>query len=346
MPQNFSSMDALQYGDGPSNRNPKRPRRDSQNHTHFRHEISQNRGNGESLDLIGASGNGPLSLAMTEPAVFHCPVCFQPSIPPVYQQVFVYISSIEADNCLYACMAMVIQCENDHLCCSSCYAKLQNTCPFCYWPIGYNRNWAIDRLLGSVKLICQNAKYGCKETMTYWKKDEHEKECHYSPCSCPFSDCNFVGSYKQFQRHFGGEHKDSVVQFLYCTFMTIALNVSSRIIVLQEKKCGDLFILKNTSTENNLNQISVSHFAPSWKGFSYHTILARRNNNSLAILQSLTKSIHAQQINDNRLIESDPLMEFIYIPSHVFGWNGLLRVDICISQPTHRSDEETELILA
>jgi hypothetical protein len=68
---------------------------------------------------------------------------------------------IQSDNFLSSCMT--IQCENGHIACSSCCIKLSNKCPSCFWPIGYIRCRAIEKVLEVVKIPCQNSSMGAKK---------------------------------------------------------------------------------------------------------------------------------------------------------------------------------------
>ncbi|KAJ0087803.1 hypothetical protein Patl1_32981 [Pistacia atlantica] len=109
-------------------------------------------------------------------------------------------------------MLVACQCENGHIACSSCCTKIRNKCPSCCLPIGYNCCRAIEKVLESIKIKCQNTKYGCKETTSFTKKLDHAKTCHHAPCSYPMSDYNFVGSCTQLYKHFRDEHNVEEVE--------------------------------------------------------------------------------------------------------------------------------------
>ncbi|KAL5745107.1 hypothetical protein ACOSP7_026253 [Xanthoceras sorbifolium] len=139
-------------------------------------------GTRETTDAVGPSQNGSIFAILTDLEVLDCFICFDPLTIPVFQ------------------------CENGHVACSSCCSKLGNKCPSSCSPIGHNRCRAIEKVLESVKVICANSKYGCKETMSYSQRDDHEKTCRHAPCLCPLSDCCFVGSSSQLYQHFIGRH--------------------------------------------------------------------------------------------------------------------------------------------
>ncbi|KAF7020461.1 hypothetical protein CFC21_033553 [Triticum aestivum] len=113
-----------------------------------------------------------------------CPVCFHPLRPPIYQ------------------------CSVGHFICSSCRPKLgRNKCHLCSAETTFQRCLGMERLMESVKVPCSNAKYGCVEKLTYYQKDEHEKECPNAPCFCPESSCSFAGATDALLDHFSSQHK-------------------------------------------------------------------------------------------------------------------------------------------
>ena len=162
---------------------------------------------------------------------------------------------------------MTIQCENGHIACSSCCTKISNKCPSCSWPIGYNRCRAIEKVLESIKMACQNVQYGCKETVTFSKKKDHEKSCTYSPCSCPLRTCDFVSSSKQLYQHFSRQHMDSSVRFDYNSNFTVTLKDSDDFLVLQERNDNVLFILDSDIETCGILVWVSCIWACSFKGF-------------------------------------------------------------------------------
>ncbi|KAF8399028.1 hypothetical protein HHK36_014894 [Tetracentron sinense] len=181
------------------------------------------------------------------------------------------------------------KCENGHIACSSCCSKLTNKCPSCSWPIGYNRCLAIEKVMESIKVSCRNAKYGCKETVSYNQKHNHEETCIYAPCKCPLSDCSFHGSSEQLSRHFSSKHWASARRFRYNCPFPISFDNSKSFLVLQAEEDGLLFLLNN-QTEIIGNAITVTCMMPSSSkgGFSYDLI--SRNGGSSLRLQSFTKT--------------------------------------------------------
>ncbi|XP_038721016.1 E3 ubiquitin-protein ligase SINA-like 10 isoform X2 [Tripterygium wilfordii] len=156
---------------------------------------SSNCADGVGSGHIKTSKDVSVIVSLTEPEVLDCAICYEPLTIPVFQ------------------------CENGHTACSQCCTQLRNKCPSCSLPIGYNRCRAIEKVLESVRLSCQYNPNGCKETMSYSKKRHHEKICIYSPYPCPFPNCSYCGSYKQFSVHFKRKHTVTLRCFAPCSTM-------------------------------------------------------------------------------------------------------------------------------
>ncbi|XP_044505391.1 E3 ubiquitin-protein ligase SINA-like 10 isoform X2 [Mangifera indica] len=139
---------------------------------------ANNGGKGGSSDTAKLSGNGSISVTLTDPELLDCPVCFLPLTAPVFQ------------------------CQQGHIACAYCCSDLKYKCPSCNFNIGYIRNTAIENILKSTKVACPNARYGCNETMSYPELYEHEEICNRARFVCPFSDCDFIGPYGHFHLHF------------------------------------------------------------------------------------------------------------------------------------------------
>ncbi|XP_021832074.1 E3 ubiquitin-protein ligase SINA-like 7 isoform X2 [Prunus avium] len=240
--------------------------------------------------------DGSLVFTLADPEVLDCLICYEPLTIPVFQ------------------------CENGHIACSSCCTKSKNKCPSCSMPIGYNRCRAIEKILESIRISCQNIKHGCKEMVTYNKKNEHEKACMYSPCSCPLSGCNFISSSKQLYLHFTVSHVDYATRFQYGINFSITLNIKDKFLVLQEKRGGVLFILDNHA-EKLGNLVSLRCIQPTFKGGFYYDLLAKTNGSSLRF-QSFTKNSAGQVISPSST-------GYFIIPTDFFS-SGKLNMDLCI----------------
>ncbi|KAJ4706702.1 E3 ubiquitin-protein ligase [Melia azedarach] len=201
---------------------------------------------GRTTQAVRSSAYNSLSIA--DPDVLNGPICYELLSIPVYQ--FGCRSRVRSSNPF----SKKNECENGHVLCSFCLIRLlpkKNQCPSCRSPVGTNRNIAIEKVLQSVTLLtCRNAKYGCEETtlLTLEKKHHHEKTCGHSPCSCPLSDCNFLGSSTQLYQHLFAQHSNSavVLQFQYDKYFKVKLNATQEFLVLQEEKDNSLlFVLQN-----------------------------------------------------------------------------------------------------
>nr|XP_011467110.1 PREDICTED: E3 ubiquitin-protein ligase SINA-like 10 isoform X2 [Fragaria vesca subsp. vesca] len=238
-----------------------------------------------------------ISITLADPDVLDCPICCESLTVPVFQ------------------------CENGHIACSSCSTKVKNKCPSCSWPIGYNRCRAIEKVLESIRISCQNIKYGCKEWMTCDNKNEHEKGCMHSPCSCPHSGCNFVSSTKQLYQHFSSNHLNSATRFLYNCSFSITINFNDKFVVLQEENDGMLFILDNES-EIIGNMVRLSSIQPRFMGGFFYDLTAKRKG-CLLRLQSFTTSTQSH-------VRSPTSSGSLIIPGDFFSSCGQLKLDICI----------------
>ncbi|KDP22664.1 hypothetical protein JCGZ_02506 [Jatropha curcas] len=248
---------------------------------------------------IGPTRNGGICVTLTDPEVLDCPVCYESLTIPVFQ------------------------CENGHTACSSCCKKLLQKCPTCSLPIGYNRCRAIEKVLESVRLSCQNLKYGCKEIVNYSKKVDHEKICSHAPCFCPSSGCSFVGSSRQIYQHFSNKHKGAAVLFRYGNTFPVFFTLNDKSRILREEKEGVLFILNNTA-EVVGNIITVSCIGPSSPKGGYFYELAAKMEGSNLKFQSFTKNI--RKVNDD-----DPhSQDFLVVPASFFGSYGQISLDLCI----------------
>ena len=220
---------------------------------------------------------------------------------------------------------MAIQCENGHIACSSCCTKLSNRCPSCSWPIGYNRCRAIEKVLESVKVSCQNTAYGCKETMSYSKKHEHEVTCNYAPCLCPYSNCNFRGSSKQLARHFRSDHLNSVIHFQYdCIFpVHLELNAVDKFRILEEAKEGSLFIVSSFVQQLG-HAVTVCRIGSrSSKGGHAFNLAAWKGDRSI-MLQSFTENI--KEVVDLPSLS----MGFLLLPNAFLSSPGQFKLELCV----------------
>ncbi|KAF7833429.1 E3 ubiquitin-protein ligase SINA-like 10 [Senna tora] len=182
-----------------------------------------------------------LSVILTDPQVLECFVCFEPLRAPIFQ------------------------CENGHSSCSSCCLKLNNICALCSKPTGRIRNLSIEKLLESLRISCPNAKYGCKEYLSYIRNGssecDHQNACPYVPFSCLFSGCDYVVSYTDLCHHLTTNHKDSTLCFAYNENVSVSFNTEDEndvVVVLCERNCDDVFVVSSKVVENVGRVVYVS----------------------------------------------------------------------------------------
>ncbi|CAB4321020.1 unnamed protein product [Prunus armeniaca] len=241
-------------------------------------------------------------ITLTDPEVFDCPICFESLTIPVYQ----------CD-------------QNGHIACSSCCTKINNKCPSCSGSVGFNRCRAIEKALESITISCQNIHYGCKASVAFHKKGEHQKACVYSPCSCPHLSCNFVSSAEQLYQHFSSSHVNSATQFRYYDSIAVSLNASDKFLVLQEKNNGTLFILKNHRVEDLGSAMTITCVQPGFMEGFFFELYAKTEKNYL-ILQSFTMNAPSLHLID----DSPPRTGFLLIPCGFISPGGQLKMELCI----------------
>ncbi|XP_024626824.1 E3 ubiquitin-protein ligase SINA-like 10 [Medicago truncatula] len=240
--------------------------------------------------------NSPIPVVISNPKVLDCYICFQPLTIPVFQ------------------------CDNGHIACSTCYPKLRNTCPKCSLRISSKRCKAIENLLLSIELSCSNAKYGCREKISYIGKMNHEEQCIHEPCYCPLPDCDFVASSEVLSKHFSHKHGDSQTKFSYGLSVIVSLKSNDETIVLQENNVGKLFILNN-STMLFGNAINICCISPKSSQYECGYDILARSQACKPKFQSFAKNVQ-------RFTLSTLSLEFLVIP---FGSSEPLELEICIS---------------
>ncbi|KAG8373767.1 hypothetical protein BUALT_Bualt11G0059400 [Buddleja alternifolia] len=240
----------------------------------------------------------PLSVTLTDPDVLDCPICLEPLSSPVYQ------------------------CENGHIACASCCTKMRNKCASCCWPIGYNRCRAIEKVLESIQISCRYKHHGCKESLNYSKKLDHEKTCIFTPCSCPNLGCNYVGPSLCLYTHFALQHSTSSRKFCFNIRVAISLDNNQKHVFLQESNESTLFIL-NRRIEPFGSCVSVICISPSSsrKGFRYE--VKARDGESSINLKTMVESTR-------EWIAEVPAKRCLLVPSDFMSLNGQLKLELLI----------------
>jgi len=112
-------------------------------------------------------------------------------------------------------------CGASYLICSACLDKLRKRkkCHYCSRYGDYNRSYATEKILESMKVPCPNTEYGCDMKTSYHEKEEHVATCSHAPCFCPEPGCRFAGSAGMLVAHFTTEHRWPVTKFRYGYFL-------------------------------------------------------------------------------------------------------------------------------
>ncbi|ESQ47280.1 hypothetical protein EUTSA_v10027864mg [Eutrema salsugineum] len=168
-----------------------------------------------------------LSTTLLDLSILDCPICFEAFTIPIFQ------------------------CDNGHLACSSCCAKLSDKCPSCASPIGHIRCRAMESVLESILIPCANAKLGCAKNVSYGKVSTHEKECAFSLCSCPVLDCNYTGPYKDLYDHYKFTHRkkwSTGLAYMISNYRQSSfgakMNISDKIFIIVNDTRSLLFVVQ------------------------------------------------------------------------------------------------------
>nr|CAD7265821.1 unnamed protein product [Timema shepardi] len=101
-------------------------------------------------------------------SILKCPVCLEYFSPPIHQ------------------------CANGHNICQECLPMCEN-CPTCRDSFTKSRNYALEQLAESTKVLCKYFKYGCENSFLIFDLAEHEVTCHHKPIKCLIDDCSWEG---------------------------------------------------------------------------------------------------------------------------------------------------------
>ncbi|KAK6925723.1 Seven-in-absentia protein, TRAF-like domain [Dillenia turbinata] len=130
-------------------------------------------------------GHGRVSSHNEVQELLECPVCTNLMYPPIHQ------------------------CPNGHTLCSSCKAKMHNSCPTCRNELGNIRCLALEKVAASLELPCQYQLLGCPDIFPYYGKLRHEQSCRFRPYNCPYAgaECSATGDIPSLVEHLKINHK-------------------------------------------------------------------------------------------------------------------------------------------
>ncbi|KAL6531852.1 E3 ubiquitin-protein ligase siah2 [Orobanche minor] len=257
----------------------------------------------DELIHTNSASNAENRMFLIDPDVLDCPICLYPLFTPVFE------------------------CENSHIACSSCCAKLKRKCPFCCMPIGINDNRCrgLEKFIESIcRISCKNVKYGCKKTMPYSEKSRHEQMCPHATCNCPHPSCSFTGSYKNLYLHFHIQHEPSTTRFTCNNTFSLGVEINQKRMFLQEQHKNVIFILNHEVKEDG-RAFSIDYLGPATsKSCFVYQLTAKRMKTSLS-LQS-EPGLYTEWSMDTQK------MHYLTIPSDFEGYGGLLSLSICIKE--------------
>jgi hypothetical protein len=144
-----------------------------------------------------------------------------------------------------------LQCAAGHAICSTCYEKLleNDYCQLCSISTTYNRCFAVERILQSVKIPCSNAGYGCVAKMTYNEIGRHEMNCLKAVCD--FSGSNTMQSMPLHHGLPTDYYTLVIPNFSPSASMNISINNGERKIDNRENKKSSTCDTKSSTVRRN-----------------------------------------------------------------------------------------------
>lgn len=107
--------------------------------------------------------------------------------------------------------APIRQCKTGHSICDQCFSKIKR-CPKCRGPKSEGRCYALESIAAKLMLSCRFKNIGCKFAAKGEAISFHEKDCSYSPISCPFrtyDNCSWVGYTSKLNNHCTKKHRNN-----------------------------------------------------------------------------------------------------------------------------------------
>ncbi|ESQ47264.1 hypothetical protein EUTSA_v10028190mg [Eutrema salsugineum] len=241
-----------------------------------------------------------VSVYLLDKDLLECPTCCEPLTIPIYQ------------------------CINGHIACSLCCKRVNNICPSCKFRVGYIRCRAMEKVIEEARVSCPNAKYGCKENVSYQNPSSHDKQCGFAPCSCPVRDCNYTGSHKDLKNHVNVEHKEGLVLFKWNTPLCIEPTLlSEEMTILREEKDGDLIVIQGFEGTDGIF-VTLSCIAP----LANEKVILSCSLELRTLRSTLKQEVTVKTIQ--KTSEEEPEEDFVLVPSYMR--NGTYFLEISISR--------------
>ncbi|KAM3207872.1 hypothetical protein ACQJBY_062884 [Aegilops geniculata] len=126
-------------------------------------------------------------------AVLHCPFCFLPFKPPVFQ------------------------CSGGHLACGDCRGERPGSqwqCERCDRGGAFDiRSMTMEAIVSSARVECPHD--GCGRYITYHKLEDHQSACQHAACRCPVPGCDFAAPPPALLHHLNTLHSVPVHMVQY-----------------------------------------------------------------------------------------------------------------------------------
>uniref|UniRef100_A0ACD5VAL1 Uncharacterized protein n=1 Tax=Avena sativa TaxID=4498 RepID=A0ACD5VAL1_AVESA len=200
----------------------KKPRLEPPQNTRVKQEVAAHEGTeGGSavVAVVAAAGTGPrvegaIKMDMT---LLHCPLCFRPLKPPVFQ------------------------CQGGHLACGGCTASADG-CRKCDPGQAFDvRNTAMDAVVSAARVECPHG--GCETHVAYHELDAHRGACPRAPCLCTETGCGFAGLPPTLAAHLAAEHAWPKLTVQYGKMYRLRVPVPSRRVLVGAGDNGSAFVL-------------------------------------------------------------------------------------------------------
>ncbi|CAA7055667.1 unnamed protein product [Microthlaspi erraticum] len=234
---------------------------------------------------------------------------------------------LDCPICNEALTIPIFQCDNGHLVCSSCCPKLRNKCPSCALPVGNIRNRAMETVVESIFVSCRNSELGCKWKSPYGNESAHEKQCNFSPCSCPVQDCDYTGSVYDINDHYIDHDEIWLLNdFSRGRSFTVCMNISDKILISREASTRSLFPVQCFREPCGV-YVTVSCIAPpspEAKRFSYDVSYTTSDGHTVVY-----KSPEVKRVLE--VSYETPQDNFMLIPHNLLR-GDLLELKLCISE--------------
>ncbi|KAF0918374.1 hypothetical protein E2562_023536 [Oryza meyeriana var. granulata] len=151
-------------------------------------EVSQEEETGPLVVALASSMEDPQIDVRIAVGLLHCHACLLPLKPPVFK------------------------CEAAHVVCSGCRGGHGQLCGRA---AVYAHCAELDAIVGTAKVPCVNAPYGCDNYIVYAAVTNHQRACPCAPCSCPEPSCDFSNSPATLLCHFATNHSWPVAEISY-----------------------------------------------------------------------------------------------------------------------------------